>query len=324
MREITYAQAIKEALVEEMRRDPTVVLYGEDVANFGGIFRITTGLKEEFGDNRVFDTPISENAFVGAGVGAALTGLRPVVELQFADFLFTAADEVVLKAGMWRYAHGGAYKVPLVIRCPSGAAGVGPEHGQCPEAFFMHTPGLKIASPATAADAKGLLKSAIRDDNPVLYFEHKLLYATKGDVPEGADVLVPFGKAAIRREGDALTLVAYSAMVPKALKAAERLAKDGHNVEVIDLRTLNPFDKTTIIESVKKTGKIAVAEETYKTLGVGAEIAALLLEEALEYLDRPLRRVAIPDVPIPTAAVLEQYVIPNEEKIYQACRELLA
>ena len=324
MREITYAQAIKEALVEEMRRDPTVVLYGEDVANFGGIFRITTGLREEFGDNRVFDTPISENAFVGAGVGAALTGLRPVVELQFADFLFTAADEVVLKAGMWRYAHGGAYQVPLVIRCPSGAAGVGPEHGQCPEAFFMHTPGLKIASPATPADAKGLLKSAIRDDNPVLYFEHKLLYATKGDVPEGADVLVPFGKAVVRREGDTLTLVAFSAMVPKALKAAERLAQDGHNVEVIDPRTLNPFDKTTIIESVKKTGKIVVAEESYKTLGVGAEIAAILMEEALEYLDRPLRRVAIPDVPIPTAAVLEQFVIPNEEKIYQACRELLA
>ncbi len=324
MREITYAQAIKEALVEEMRRDPTVILYGEDVANFGGIFRITTGLKEEFGDNRVFDTPISENAIVGAGVGAALTGLRPIVELQFADFLFTAADEVVLKAGMWRYAHGGAYKIPLVIRCPSGAAGVGPEHGQCPEAFFMHTPGLKIASPATPADAKGLLKSAIREDNPVLYFEHKLLYATKGEVPEGADVLVPFGKAAIRREGDSLTLVAYSAMVLKALKAAERLAQDGHNVEVIDPRTLNPFDKTTIIESVKKTGKIVVAEESYKTLGVGAEIAAILMEEALEYLDRPLRRVAIPDVPIPTAAVLEQYVIPNEEKIYQACRELLA
>lgn len=324
MREITYAQAIKEALVEEMRRDPTVILYGEDVANFGGIFRITTGLKEEFGDNRVFDTPISENAIVGAGVGAALTGLRPIVELQFADFLFTAADEVVLKAGMWRYAHGGAYKIPLVIRCPSGAAGVGPEHGQCPEAFFMHTPGLKIASPATPADAKGLLKSAIREDNPVLYFEHKLLYATKGEVPEGADVLVPFGKAAIRREGDSLTLVAYSAMVLKALKAAERLAQDGHNVEVIDLRTLNPFDKTTIIESVKKTGKIVVAEESYKTLGVGAEIAAILMEEALEYLDRPLRRVAIPDVPIPTAAVLEQYVIPNEEKIYQVCRELLA
>jgi pyruvate/2-oxoglutarate/acetoin dehydrogenase E1 component len=323
MRTITYAEAIKEAMVEEMTRDASVILYGEDVANFGGIFRITSGLKEAFGEERVFDTPISENALVGAGVGAALTGLRPIVELQFSDFLFTAADEVVLKAGMWRYAHGGAYKVPLVVRCPSGAAGVGPEHGQCPEAFFMHAPGLKIVSPSTPADAKGLLKSAIRDDNPVLYFEHKLLYATKGEVPDDGDYLVPLGKAAIRREGDDLTLVAFSAMVPKALKAAERLAKDGHNVEVIDLRSLMPFDRASIFDSVKKTGKIVVAEESYKTLGVGAEIGAMLMEEALEYLDAPLRRVAMPDVPIPTGANLEQFVIPSVEKIYQACSELL-
>ncbi|MDO8433541.1 MAG: alpha-ketoacid dehydrogenase subunit beta [Candidatus Binatus sp.] len=324
MRTITYAQGIKEALEEEMRRDPTVVLYGEDVANFGGIFRITSGLQEEFGAERVFDTPISENAFVGAAVGAAITGLRPVVELQFADFLFTTADEIVLKAGMWRYVHGGAFKVPMVVRCPSGAAGVGPEHGQCPEAFFMHSPGLRIVSPATPADAKGLLKSAIRDDNPVLYFEHKLLYATKGEIPDDEDYLVPLGKAAIRREGDALTLVAISAMVPKAMKVAERLAQEGHNIEVIDPRSLNPFDRPAIIESVKKTGKIVVAEESYKTLGVGAEIGAMLMEEVLEYLDRPLRRVAMPDVPIPTAAALEKFVIPNEEKIYQACRELLS
>ena len=324
MQKITYAEAIREALIEEMRRDPSVILYGEDVANFGGIFRVSAGLKDMFGDERVFDSPISENALVGGGVGAALTGLRPVVELQFADFLFTAGDEVVLKAGMWRYGHGGAYAIPLVVRCPSGATGVGPEHGQCPEAFFMHAPGLKIVSPSNPADAKGLLKSAIRDNNPVLYFEHKLLYATRGEVPEGEDVLVPLGKAAIAREGDDLTLVAISAMVPKALKAAKRLAAEGHSVEVIDPRSLVPFDRETIIESVKKTGKIVVAEESYKTLGVGAEIGAMLMEQALEYLDRPLRRVAIPDVPIPTAAVLEAFVLPNEEKIYQACRELLA
>ncbi len=323
MRTISYAQAIKEAIEEEMRRDPTVILYGEDVANFGGIFRITSGLKEQFGEQRVFDTPISENAFVGAGVGAALTGLRPIVELQFADFLFTAGDEIVLKAGMWRYGHGGAYQVPLVVRCPSGAAGVGPEHGQCPESFFMHAPGLRIVCPATAADAKGLLKSAIRDNNPVLYFEHKLLYATKGEVPEGADYLVPLGKASVRREGDALTLVAISAMVPKAMAAAERLASEGHHIEVIDPRSLNPFDRPAIIESVKKTGKIVVAEESYKTLGVGAEIGAMLMEQALEYLDRPLKRVAIPDVPIPTSPVLEKFVIPSEESIYAACCELL-
>ena len=323
MRSITYAQAIKEALAEEMRRDRAVILYGEDVANFGGIFRLTAGLREEFGDERVFDTPISENALVGAGVGAALTGLRPIVELQFADFLFTAADEVVLKAGMWRYGHGGAYTVPLVIRCPSGAAGVGHEHGQCPEAFFMHAPGLKIVSPSTPADAKGLLKSAVRDNNPVLYFEHKLLYATKGEVPEDGDYLVPLGKAAIAREGDALTLIAFSAMVPKALKAAERLAAEGFNIEVIDLRSLVPLDRTAILESVKKTGKIVVAEESYKTLGVGAEIGAMLLEQALEYLDAPMRRVAMPDLTIPTGSNLEKLVIPSEEKIYAACRELL-
>ena len=323
MRTISYAQGIKEAIEEEMRRDPMVILYGEDVANFGGIFRITSGLKEQFGDERVFDTPISENALVGAGVGAALTGLRPIVELQFADFLFTAGDEIVLKAGMWRYGHGGAYTVPLVVRCPSGAAGVGPEHGQCPEAFFMHAPGLKIVVPSTPADAKGLLKSAIRDNNPVLYFEHKLLYATKGEVPEDPDYLVPLGKAAIPREGDALTLVAISAMVPKAIAVADRLAKEGHHIEVIDPRSLNPFDRPTIINSVKKTGKIVVAEESYKTLGVGAEIGAMLMEEALEYLDRPLKRVAIPDVPIPTSPVLEKFVIPSVEGIYNACRELL-
>src|ERR1700730_9287684 len=184
MRTITYAQAIKEAIAEEMRRNPSVVFDGEDVATYAGIFKITKGLREEFGEERVFDTPISENALVGAGVGAALTGLRPIVELQFSDFLFTAADEIVLKAGMWRYAHGGAYKVPLVVRCPSGAAGVGPEHGQCPEAFFMHAPGLKIVSPSTPPAAKGLLKSAILHDHPILYFEHKLLYATKGEVSE--------------------------------------------------------------------------------------------------------------------------------------------
>jgi pyruvate/2-oxoglutarate/acetoin dehydrogenase E1 component len=241
MHTITYARAIKEAIAEEMRRDPSVILYGEDVANFGGIFKITAGLKEEFGEDRVFDTPISENAIVGAGVGAAITGLRPIVELQFADFLFTAADEIVLKAGMWRYVHGGAFEVPMVVRCPSGAAGVGPEHGQCPEAFFMHTPGLRIVSPATPADAKGLLKSAIRSDDPVLYFEHKLLYGTKGEVSEDPDFLVPMGQAAIRREGDALTLVAISAMVPKAVKVAERLAEEGHNIEVIDPRSLKPL-----------------------------------------------------------------------------------
>lgn len=322
MPNMTYSKAINQALEEELRRDEDVILYGQDVAEWGGIFKVTDGLFEKFGSDRVFNSPISENVMVGAGVGAATMGLRPVVELQFADFIFTAGDEVFFKAGMWRFMHGGAFKVPLVVRCPSGGSGFGPEHSACPEAFIMHTPGLLCAVPSTPEDAKGLLKTAIRLDNPVMYFEHKLLYAMRGEVPEG-DYTTPFGKAVVRRQGDAVTIVAWQEMLRRSLAAADRLSKDGIEVEIVDPRTLNPFDRETIIESVKKTGACLVVEEAYRTLGVGAEIGAMLAEHALPYLDKPFKRLAIPDVPLPTSQQLVDAVVPSVEAIYKAVHDLV-
>lgn len=317
----TYSQAINDALAEEMRRDENVILYGQDVAVWGGIFKVTDGLLEKFGPDRVFDTPISESVMVGAGVGAASMGLRPVVELQFADFVITAGDEIFFKAGMWRYMHGGAHTIPLVVRAPSGGSGFGPEHSACPEAFIMHAPGLLCAVPSTPADAKALLKQAIRLDNPVIYFEHKLLYQMRGEVPDG-EVLTPFGKAVVRREGEAVTIVAWQDMLRRSLAAAERLSQEGIEVEIVDPRTLNPFDRETIIESVKKTGACMVVEEAYRTLGVGAEIGALLVEEALPYLDKPFKRLAIPDVPIPTSQHLVDAIVPSADDIYRAVKEI--
>ena len=310
----TYSQAINDALAEEMQRDENVILYGQDVAVWGGIFKVTDGLLEKFGPDRVFDTPISESVMVGAGVGAASMGLRPVVELQFADFVITAGDEIFFKAGMWRYMHGGAHTIPLVVRAPSGGSGFGPEHSACPEAFIMHAPGLLCAVPSTPEDAKGLLKQAIRLDNPVIYFEHKLLYQMRDEVADG-EVLTPFGKAVVRREGEAVTIVAWQDMLRRSLAAAERLSQEGIEVEIVDPRTLNPFDRETIIESVKKTGACIVVEEAYRTLGVGAEIGALLVEEALPYLDKPLKRLAIPDVPIPTSQHLVDAIVPSVDDI---------
>ncbi len=318
---ITYSQAINQALAEEMQRDEDVILYGQDVAVWGGIFKVTQGLLEKFGPDRVFDSPISENVMVGAGVGAASMGLRPVVELQFADFVITAGDEIFFKAGMWRYMHGGAHTIPLVVRGPSGGSGFGPEHSACPEAFIMHSPGLLCAVPSTPEDAKGLLKQAIRLDNPVIYFEHKLLYQTRGEVPDG-DVTIPFGKAVVRRAGEAVTIVAWQDMLRRTLKAADRLSQEGIEVEIIDPRTLNPFDRDTIVESVKKTGACIVVEEAYRTLGVGAEIGAMLLEDALPYMDKPFKRLAIPDVPIPTSQHLVDAIVPSVDDIYQAVKEL--
>jgi pyruvate/2-oxoglutarate/acetoin dehydrogenase E1 component len=319
---ITYSKAINQALEEELRRDEDVILYGQDVAEWGGIFKVTDGLFEKFGPDRVFNSPISENVMVGAGVGAATMGLRPVVELQFADFIFTAGDEVFFKAGMWRFMHGGAFKVPLVVRCPSGGSGFGPEHSACPEAFVMHTPGLLCAVPSTPEDAKGLLKTAIRLDNPVMYFEHKLLYAMRGEVPDG-DYTTPFGKAVVRRQGDAVTIVAWQEMLRRSLAAADRLSKEGIEVEIVDPRTLNPFDRETIVESVKKTGACLVVEEAYRTLGVGAEIGAMLAEHALPYLDKPFKRLAIPDVPLPTSQQLVDAIVPSVDAIYKAVKNLV-
>jgi len=323
MREITYAKALNEALDESLAEDEDVILYGCDVGRWGGIFNISTGLQTKYGVDRVFDSPISENVLVGAGVGAAVMGLRPVVELQFADFLITAGDEVFFKAGMWRFMHGGAFKVPMVVRLPSGATGAGPEHSTCPEAYVMHSPGLLCCVPSTPADAKGLLKLAIRSDNPVMFFEHRRLYQTRGAIDDDAPAL-PFGQAAIRREGRHVTVVAWQVMLNRALQAAETLAAEGIELEIIDPRTLAPFDFDTILTSVKKTGACLVVEEGYRRLGVGAEIGARLFEEALPYLDRPFRRLAIPDVPIASVPALVNRIMPSTEEIAAAAREMAA
>jgi 2-oxoisovalerate dehydrogenase E1 component beta subunit len=324
-RELSYLEAIREALFEEMRRDPKVFVLGEDVGAYGGAFGVTQGLYEEFGEMRVIDTPISESAIVGISIGASQRGYRPVAEMQFADFISCGFDQIVNQAATLRYRYGGRASVPLVVRAPSGGnVGGGLYHSQNPEAWFVHRPGLKVVAPSTAFDAKGLLKAAIRDDNPVLYFEHKFLYRrVKGPVPEG-DEIVPIGVAATRREGGDVTLVTYGAMVQLSLEAAERLAADGVEVEVIDLRTLRPYDQAAIFASVEKTNRALIVHEDVRTLGIGAEIASALMEERFDHLDAPVMRVTYPDTHTPFSAVLEQYCLPDTEKITDALRRLAA
>jgi pyruvate/2-oxoglutarate/acetoin dehydrogenase E1 component len=320
-REITYVEAIREALLEEMERDERVFVMGQDVGAYGGLFGATAGLQERFGNKRCFDTPISETFITGGGVGAAITGLRPVVELQFADFVAIAMDEIYDKAAKWRYMHGGLFKVPLVIRAAEGAmGGAGPEHSQCPEALFWSAAGLYVLTPSTPADAKGLLKSAIRDDNPVIFLEHKALVNTTGQVPEG-EHLVPIGEADIKREGTDVTVVAWSNMVLRALEAAETLESEGISVEVVDPRGIRPLDKETILSSVEKTGRVVLAHEAPKPGGPGSEVAAILAEEAVEYLEGPIKRVAAPDVPIPQSAHLERYYVPTADDVARAVRD---
>ena len=322
MKDLKYAHAIRDALAQALREDERVVVFGEDVGPYGGVWGALKGLHEEFGD-RVFDTPISENLIVGMAVGMALRGLRPVAELQYADFIFCAGDEVFLKAPTWRYAHGGGGDLPMVVRMASGGGGFGPEHSQCTEAYLMHTPGVLVAVPSTPADAKGLLITAIRGRDPVFFFEHKALYPMRGPVPE-RDHAVPFGHAAVRRTGDALTIVAWQDMLRRALAAAERLAADGIEVEIVDPVTLRPFDLDTLVASVAKTGACLVVEEGPKTLGVGAEIGALLMEHAFGYLDKPFARLAIPDVPTPTSPHLVDQLVPSTEDIVEKVRDLVA
>ena len=321
-RTMTYAEALREALSEELERDERVFIMGQDVGAFGGIFGVTAGLQERFGRKRVFDTPISENFIVGGAVGAAITGLRPVVELQFADFVGVAMDEIAGKAAKWRYMHGALFTTPLVIRCPEGAiGGAGPEHSQCPEGLFWSAAGLYVVTPATPADAKGLLKSAIRDDNPVLFLEHKGLYNTSGEVPLG-EHLVPLGQAAIHRSGSDVTVIAWSNMVPRALQAAEQLAAEGISVEVVDPRGIRPFDKATILTSVEKTGRVLLVHEAPKIGGPSAEVAAMIAEEALSSLEAPIKRLGAPDVPIPQSVYLEQFIVPSCDDIVAAIRDL--
>jgi len=323
MREISYIEAIREALVEEMRRDPKVFILGEDVGPYGGAFGVTQGIAEEFGEDRCLDTPISESAIVGVSIGASQRGYRPVAEMQFADFISCGFDQIVNQAATLRYRYGGRASVPIVVRAPSGGnVGGGLYHSQNPEAWFIHRAGLKVVAPSTPWDAKGLLKAAIRDDNPVIYFEHKYLYRrAKGPVPE-ADDIVPIGVAAVRRPGTDATLITYGAMVQPSLEAADALAKEGVEVEVIDLRTLMPFDKAALFTSIEKTSRLLIVHEDVKTLGIGSELSALVAEERFDVLDAPIMRVTYPDTHCPFSQVLESYNLPDARKIADALRQL--
>ena len=324
MRQITYRDALREALREEMLRDKTVFVLGEDVGRYWhGAFKVTKGLAEEFGDERVRDTPISESAIIGVAAGAAITGMRPIAEIMFGDLSALAMDQIANQAAKMSYMFGGQTKVPVVIRMPFGAGvNIAAHHSQSLEAWFMHVPGLKIAMPSTPYDAKGLLKTAIRDGNPVMFFEHKLLYPIEGAVPE-EEYTVPFGVADVKRDGEDVTIVATLYMVHKALAAAKMLSKQGIDVEVIDPRTLVPLDKQAIVSSVKKTGRIVIVTEDCKTAGVSAEIAAMVAEEALDYLDAPIKRIAEPDTPIPFSPPLEQFILPNEKSIIKTVKEIV-
>ncbi len=319
---VTYLEAISQALREEMRRDANVILLGEDIGVFGGAFKITRGFLDEFGAERVIDTPISESGFVGAACGAAIEGLRPVVEFQFADFIACAFDQIVNFAAKAYYRWG--TPVPVVFRGPSGGGfRGGPFHSQNPEAWFTHVPGLKVVQPSTPYDAKGLMKASIRDHNPVIYFEHKHLYRRiREEIPD-EDFVVPIGVADVKREGRDLTLVTYGAMVHESLAAAERLSKEGAECEVIDLRTLCPLDTQTVLASVRRTARVLIVHEAHLTGGVGAEVAAIVAQGAFEALDAPVTRLASLDVPIPFAGSLEDAVLPNAEKIYTTAVDVL-
>jgi len=324
VREISYTEALREALTEELRRDAGVFLMGEDIAAYGGAFGVTRGLAEQFGPQRVLNTPISEGSFVGAAVGAALSGMRPVVEIMFMDFIGLAADQLLNQAAKLRYVYGPQARCPLVLRTPTGGGRCyGPTHSQNLTAWFLHVPGLRIAAPATPADAKGLLKTAIRDDNPVLFVEHKMLYGRRGDVPEDADFTVPFGRARVARPGTDITIVAWSWMAVEAEAAAVELAGQGIEAEVIDLRTLAPLDIGTLVESARRTARVLIVEEVNRTGGVAAEVSAQLVEQVYEYLEAPVRRLAAPDVPIPASPPLEKAMLPNRHTIARAALEMV-
>ena len=321
-RELTFAQAINEALAEEMRRDPAVFIIGEDVAEAGTPFKVLSGLVKEFGTQRVIDSPISEAGIAGIGVGAAMTGMRPVVDIMFGDFLTLTMDQLVNQAAKIHYMSGGKLKVPLVLRTTLGATRrSAAQHSQSLHAWVSHVPGLKVALPSTPYDAKGLLKSAIRDDNPVIFFEDKMMYQLKGPVPSG-DYTIPFGLAEIKKLGEDITLVATSSMVQVALAAASTLASDGISAEVVDVRTTSPLDKQTLIESVKKTSRAIVIDEGYQAYGATAEIASVIAEAAFYYLDAPVKRMGAMDVPVPFSPVLEDQTVPTPEAVAATAREL--
>jgi pyruvate/2-oxoglutarate/acetoin dehydrogenase E1 component len=322
MRELTYSKALREALTEEMERNPDILMLGEDIGVYGGVFKVTEGLLDRFGPERVIETPISEAGFVGAAVGLAMTGKHPVVELMFMDFAYVAADSIFNQAAKMRYMSGGRAQVPLVIRTQQGGGrGNAAQHSQSLETFFTHIPGLKVVLPSTPYDAKGLLKSALRDPDPVVFIEHKLLYNTRGDVPE-EEYTIPLGQADIKRAGKDATVVSWSRTVLHALEAAELASQQGIDVEVIDLRCTVPLDIDTVLASVKKTGRLVVAHEAHRRLGVGAEIASLVQERAFDYLDAPIERVGAMDIPIPYSKPLEDEALPGVKHILQAIKRV--
>lgn len=316
-------EALNQAMREEMRRDENVFLMGEEVAAYQGAYKVSKGLLEEFSDKRVIDSPITELGFAGLGVGAAMAGLRPVIEFMTFNFSILATDQIINSAAKMLYMSGGQFKIPIVFRGPNGSAyQVSSQHSQAMESWYAHFPGLKVVMPSTPADAKGLLKSAIRDDDPVIFLEQERMYGIKGEVPDEEDFTIPLGVADIKREGTDATIVARSLTVPAALKAAEELEKQGISCEVIDPRTIRPLDIKTIVESVKKTNRIVVAEESHPFCGVGAEISAQVAEQAFDYLDAPVRRVSGVDAPMPYAKNLEKLALPDAEKIVAAVREV--
>ena len=334
MKKLSMAESLRQAIREEMQRDERVFCIGEDIGiprGFGGAFTVTLGLSDEFGHERILDTPIAEAGFTGIAIGAALMGMRPIADVEYCDFLFCAMDQLVNNLAKLRYMSGGTVKVPFVMRAPVGATNRGAQHAQSPESYFMHTPGLKIACPSTAYDAKGLLKTAVRDDNPVLFFEHKKLYGSKGirkekdsldmdqEIPD-EEYLIPFGRAAVRRPGKHVTIVANLLMVHHSLRAAEQLEKEGISAEVIDVRTLVPFDWDTVIASFKKTHRLVIVHEDTYTGGWGAEVAAHIQAKAFDYMDGPVTRVAAPDTPVPFALNMEQQYVPSAERIAEAAR----
>jgi pyruvate/2-oxoglutarate/acetoin dehydrogenase E1 component len=335
-RRLTIAEALREGIAEEMRRDPEVFLIGEDVGvegGFGGAFGVYLGLPEEFGHERIIDTPISEKVIAGAAAGAAMLGMKPIADMQYSDFLFECMDELVNQAAKMRYMSGGKLSVPMVMRAPVGMTLRGAQHGQCPESYFVHVPGLKVVAPSDAYHAKGILKAAVRDPNPVLIFEHKLLYGSKGreaaggmdltaEVPD-EDYTFPIGQAVIKRQGTDVTIVATHVSLYRALAAAETLAAEGIECEVIDPLTLLPLDTETIFDSVRRTGRLVIVHEDTLTGGWGAEVAARAADECLEYLESPIKRIATLDVPAPAAPVLEQRILPQERTIVETIRGLL-
>ncbi len=324
MRMITYMEAVREAIREEMRKDPHSFMIGEDVGPYGGEMGLSQGLWQEFGEQRMRDAPISEACIIGCALGAALTGCRAIAEIPFCDFLGVAMDQVYNQAAKIRYMFGGKVRIPLIIRTPIGGyQSAAAQHSQCLEAWFMHTPGIKVVMPSSAYDAKGLLKTAFSDDNPVLFIEHKKLYQVKGEVPE-EEYSVPFGKAAIVRKGSDATIVATSYTVRMALEAAQALASEGIDTEVIDPRTLVPLDEQAILDSVERTGRLVVVHEAWLRAGAGAEIAALVAQKAFSSLKAPIFRVAAENVPIPFSPVLEEFVLPNAKKIAAAVRTVMS